>query len=106
LNWHEYNAKEIIEKYRDTSYNKFETVLLTCCRQTIKCNQCIENENRLLRREKIEIEKKQELFKKLDYKIEKQPWNDFWQSLKSQLISKGNLSEKQIYHINKPIYIF
>jgi hypothetical protein len=134
LNWYEFKATEIIDKYYDVSYNLFETVLLKCCRQTIKCTKCvIAEQNYLLeykrsqklaeenaaflkkraderaefiRREEEECKiKKQELLKKLDYKIGKQPDNEFWKSLKTQLIRKGELSEKQIYHINKPIYI-
>jgi hypothetical protein len=127
MKWYEFQATEIIEKYYDSSYNKYETVLLKCFRQIVKCSKCIiaeqdyllrcermrqqnkEDNDRILRISQENAERfkiKNDIFKKLDYKIEKQPWNDFWQSLKSQLISKGNLSEKQIYHINKPIYIF
>ena len=134
LNWYEFKATEIIDKYYDASYNLFDTVLLKCCRQTIKCNKCVQAEQaylarceqmrlknqeeneRILRisrenaerfkKERVEKEQsKNELFKKLDYKISKQPDNEFWQSLKTQLIRKGELSEKQIYCINKPIYL-
>ena len=134
LKWYEFQAKQIIEKYYDVSYNLFDTVLLKCCRQTIKCLKCItaeqeyllrcdrmrlknqEENERILRisrenaerfkKEQDEKEKrKNDILKKLELKIEKQPENEFWPSLKLQLIRKGELSEKQIYCINKPIYL-
>jgi len=135
LNWYEFKATEIIDKYYDASYNLFDTILLKCCRQTIKCSKCIKTEQdylarceyillknkeeneRILRISRENVEKfkkereekernKNDILKKIDYKIGKQPENEFWQSLKSQLIRKGELSDKQIYHINKPIYIY
>lgn len=103
IDWYEFRAEEIISIYNDNNYKRSQRIILYCKRHIIKCDTCVKTEELLLldkRKEEKESREKKEKYEKnlarIELKLEYNPSNEFLNSLKSQLIKKGVLSDKQL----------
>lgn len=70
INWYEFNTDQIYEKYNDENYYLNDTIILNCCRHIIKCDECINEEKKILKR--MNLLKEQLIQKELEMKKEEE----------------------------------
>lgn len=70
INWYEFNAEQIYQKYNDEKYYLNDTIILNCYRHIIKCEECINEEKKILQRKNLL--KEQIIQRELQIKIEEE----------------------------------
>ena len=94
--WYEFDSEDLKELYSDDFFPKKNIVDLYCIRDIIKCDGCVAQE--LFELEELNKKRKEyeKHLSKLELKIQYNPTNEFWKSLKTYLIENKRLKPKQL----------
>jgi len=96
MQWYEFKANEILDTFNFETYSQQNQVILFCQRPIIKCQKCVQAEDAILKRVRDQDEVYNKHLNQLEKKLTYNPSNEFWLSLRNQLVKKRMLSDKQI----------